>query len=180
MHISRRPITPANPYIIAELGVNHDGSVDRALALTEAAAAAGADAIKLQFFRTDLLMSRAAKLAAYQHSAGETDPVAMLRRLELSLDDMARVIDRAHRFNIHAIVTVFSVDLVSEAESLPFDAYKTASPDLIHKPLLGALAATGKPLIVSTGASTLDEITRARDWLAPAAERLACLQCVSS
>ncbi|HZW09618.1 MAG TPA: N-acetylneuraminate synthase family protein [Phycisphaerales bacterium] len=168
------------PYVIAEIGVNHDGSVERALELTDAAAGAGADAVKLQLFRTDLLMSRAAKLAAYQAAAGETDPVGMLRRLELSADEMARVVERAHARGIHAIVTVFSVGLVAEAERLPWDAYKSASPDIINRPLLEAMAATGKPLIVSTGASTMEEVERAVGWLAGAKERLALLQCVSS
>lgn len=179
MQIAGRQIDAANPTIIAELGVNHDGSVERALELTEAAARAGADAIKLQYFRTDLLMSRAAKLAAYQRSAGESDPVSMLRRLELTLDDMAPIVARAHELGVHAIVTVFSVELVEEAETLSFDAYKTASPDLIHKPLLEALAATGKPLIVSTGAAEYDEVKRARLWLDSAQDRLALLHCIS-
>lgn len=169
------------PYIIAELGVNHDGSVDRALELTRAAAEAGADAVKLQLFETDRLMSKAAKLAAYQKAAGESDPITMLRRLELSIDDMARVVDLAHELKIHAIVTVFSVELVQKAETLAWDAYKTASPDIVHKPLLEALAATGKPMIVSTGASTTGEIASAADWLVGwgAAGRTAVLQCVS-
>lgn len=168
------------PYVIAEIGVNHDGAVERALSLTDAAADAGADAVKLQFFETDRLMSSAAKLAAYQKNAGETDPIEMLRRLELSIDEMARVVDRAHERGIHAIVTVFSTELVEVAETLAWDAYKTASPDIVNKPLLEALAKTGKPMIVSTGASTLDEVVRAVDWLDGVRDRLAVLQCVSS
>ncbi|MCC6320953.1 MAG: N-acetylneuraminate synthase family protein [Phycisphaerales bacterium] len=182
MRIGSRDIDPGHPpYIIAELGVNHDGSIERALDLTRAAAAAGADAVKLQLFETDRLMSKAAKLAAYQKAAGETDPVAMLKRLELSIDDMARVVTLAHELGIHAIVTVFSVELVELAERLPWDAYKTASPDIVHRPLLEALAATGRPLIVSTGASTMDEVQRVVIWLdqAEATDRLAVLQCVS-
>jgi sialic acid synthase SpsE len=168
------------PYIIAEIGVNHDGSVVRALELTDAAADAGADAVKLQYFETDRLMSRAAKLAAYQQAAGETDPISMLRRLELTLDEMAQVVERAHARGIHAIVTVFSTELVGPAEALAWDAYKTASPDIVNRPLLETLAATGKPMIVSTGASTLDEVVRAVGWLDSARDRLAFLQCVSS
>lgn len=180
MNIGTRHIGVGHPaYIIAELGVNHDGRVDRALELTRAAAAAGADAVKLQLFETDRLMSKSAKLAAYQRAAGETDPISMLRRLELSIDDMARVVDLAHALGVHAIVTVFSVELVSVAERLAWDAYKTASPDIVHRPLLEALAATGKPLIVSTGASTIDEVRQAAAWLAPAHDRLAFMQCVS-
>ncbi len=167
------------PYIIAEIGVNHDGEVSRALELTDAAADSGADAVKLQFFETDRLMSKAAKLAAYQRNAGETDSIEMLRRLELTIDEMAQVVDRAHERGIHAIVTVFSTELVKVAETLAWDAYKSASPDIVNRPLLEALMATGKPMIVSTGASTLDEVVRAAGWLEGAKDRLAVLQCVS-
>ena len=186
--IRSRHIGPNHPpYIIAELGVNHDGSVDRALELVRAADEARADAIKLQLFSTDLLMSKAAKLAAYQKSAGETDPISMLRRLELSAEQMQPILELAHELGLHAILTVFSVELVPEAEKVrsflgPWDAYKTASPDIINRPLLEALAATGRPLIVSTGAADLSEVRRAAGWLAPALEqhRLALPQCVSS
>ncbi len=196
MRIGRREIGSGHePYVIAELGVNHDGSVSRALEMVDAAAAAGADAVKLQLFESDRLMSRAAKLAAYQKSAGETDPIAMLKRLELTVDQMAPIVERAHARGVHAIVTVFSVELVEAAERLPWDAYKTASPDIVHRPLLETLMRTGKPLIVSTGASTMEEVERAIGWLDPdyqskrrmphaidesTHERLAVLQCVSS
>ena len=104
----------------------------------------------------------------------------MLRRLELSIDQMAPLVRRAHELGLHAIVTVFSTELVREAEQLPWDAYKTASPDIIHKPLLESLAATGRPLILSTGAAEVDEVGRAVEWLAPHRDRIALLQCVSS
>lgn len=172
----------APPYIIAEIGVNHDGSVERAVQLVDAAADAGADAVKLQMFKAELLMSRASRLAAYQAGAGESDPLAMLKRLELPEPGFGAVVKRAHERGVHAIVTVFSVELVAEAERSAWDAYKTASPDIIHKPLLEALQATGRPLIVSTGAATLDEVERAIGWLDTArrSHRLAVLQCVSS
>lgn len=181
MRIGEREIgVGERAYVIAEIGVNHDGDPARALSLTEDAARAGADAIKLQFFETDRLTSGAARLAAYQASAGETDPLTMLRRLELAIEDMAPVVDRAHELGIHAIVTVFSVELVEVAQSLAWDAYKTASPDIVHRPLLDRLAETGRPMIVSTGASTLDEVERAAGWLGSARDRLAFLQCVSA
>lgn len=164
--------------MIAEIGVNHDGSVERALEMVDAAAEAGADAVKLQFFRADLLMSRASRLASYQEAAGESDPMAMLRRLELSAEDLAHVAFRAHQRGIHAIVSVFSLELVAEAQRVSWDAYKTASPDIIHRPLLEALARTGRPLIVSTGASTLREVFEACGWLR--AVEVAFLQCVSA
>lgn len=169
-----------SPYLIAEIGVNHDGAPAKALALVEAAHAAGAHAVKLQLFETDRLMSSASRLAAYQRDSGATDPFSMLRALELSIDQMAPIVDRAHALGLHAIVTPFSPSLVEVAERLPWDAYKTSSTDIINKPLIDNLIATGKPLILSTGASTLEEVRRAAGWLGEAGSRCAVLHCVSS
>ena len=181
MNIAGREIGAGREaYVIAEVGVNHDGDVERALQLTDAAAEAGADAVKLQYFETDRLMSKAAKLAAYQKAAGETDPITMLRRLELTLDDCAKVIERAHERGVHAIVTVFSLETVEKTLALPWDAIKTASPDVVNRPLLGALMGDGRPMIVSTGAATIDEVRTALEWLGPVLGHLAVLQCVSS
>lgn len=197
MRISDREIGRGRaPYIIAEIGVNHDGDPARALLLTELAAKAGAHAIKLQLFRADMLMSGSAALATYQREAGETDPWAMLRRLELPIESMSPCVERAHELGMHAIVSVFSRELVQEAERLPWDAYKTASPDVVNKPLLVELMKTGRPLVVSTGAATLSEVQRAVGWLSDASgldrvaggpdrvagglDRVALLQCVSS
>lgn len=181
MNIGVREVSNwATPYVIAELGVNHDGSVTRALEMTRAAKSAGADAVKLQWFRAEGLMSRAARLAEYQRDAGESDPASMLARLELTPDEMARVVDCAHDLGLHAIVTVFSVELVEPAARLAWDAFKSASPDVVHRPLLEAISASGRPLIVSTGAATLGEVCRALGWLGSAQDRLALLQCVSS
>lgn len=169
-------------YVIAEIGVNHDGSASRAGELVRAAREAGADAVKFQIFQADLLMSRAARLAAYQAAAGERDPIEMLRRLELSLGDFEGLIHLAHGLGLAAIATVFSVELIGPAASLAWDAFKTASPDIVHRPLLRGVAETGRPVIVSTGASTLDEVRRAVGWLDDAVvqRRLGLLQCVSA
>lgn len=147
-----------NPFIIAEIGVNHDGSPAQALALVEAAARAGASAVKFQYFETHRLLSGASQLADYQRNSGETEPQTMLRRLELSLEALASASVRARQLGLAAIVTVFSVELVAGAQSLRWDAYKAASPDIVNHPLLAAMQGTGKPLIVSTGAATAEEI----------------------
>ncbi len=167
-------------YVIAEIGVNHDGEVERALALTSAAAEAGADAIKLQYFRACDLLASDAALATYQREAGETDPKSMLERLELSLDEMRRVIDHAHALGVHAIVTPFTCEHVPEVATLAWDAMKAASPDVINRPLLDAIAQAGLPMIVSTGAAEAGEVERAAGWLAEHRDRLAFLHCVSS
>ncbi len=179
MRIGDKHIGPDSPpYVIAEIGVNHDGSVDRALGLVAAAARARADAVKLQLFQTDRLLSKAAKLAAYQKNAGASDPFGLLRSLELSVDQMKPIVDRAHALGLHAIVTVFSVELAQPADRLDWDAFKTASPDVINKPLIEALIATGKPLIVSCGATTLEEIAQASHWIGGHPHIL--MHCVSS
>ncbi len=168
----------SDPYIIAELGVNHDGSLSRALELVEAAHHAGADAVKLQWFETDRLLSSAARLAQYQQQAGVDDPFAMLRGLELGPHEMQTIIESAHGLGLHTIVTVFSLELVGPADHLPWDAYKVASPDIITRPLIERLMSTGKPLLVSTGAADAQEIQSLTQWLGSHPHVL--LQCVSA
>lgn len=180
MNIGGRAIGPEHaPYIIAEIGVNHDGALKRACELVRAAGEAGADAVKFQYFTARGLMSRSSRLAQYQAQAGERDPVAMLARLELEAAALEECIGEARDAGVHAIVSVFSIELVEPARRLGWDAFKTASPDIINRPLLCALAADSRPLIISTGASTLEEVERALGWLDSAKGRLAVLDCVS-
>lgn len=166
------------PYIIAELGVNHDGSVATALRLTDAAKEAGANAIKLQWFESRRLLSRNAALADYQAGAGERDVFAMLDRLQLKPRDFGRVFEHSKSLGLDAIITVFSAELVEQANDLPWDAYKVASPDVVNRPLLDCLRETGAPMLVSTGAATLDEIACAAHWLGE--HPFMFLQCVSA
>lgn len=181
--IGQRRVGPGHdPYIIAELGVNHDGDPSRAIALVDAAADAGADAVKTQCFRANLLMSGASSLAKYQQDAGERDPREMLRRLELDDDAMRAVVARAHDRGVHAIVTIFSLELVDRAGAMGWDAYKLASPDIVNRPLLDAVVALGRPVLLSTGAADFSEIERAARWVDDAGARGRCafFQCVSS
>ncbi len=179
MRIGDREITPSTqPYIIAELGVNHDGSLSRALELVEAAHQAAADAVKLQWYQTDRLLSSASRLAQYQQQTGADDPFALLQALELQPVEMQAIVVAAHNLGLHAIVTVFSLDLVEESDRLPWDAYKVASPDVINRPLIDRLMATGKPLLVSTGASQATEVEATTRWLGAHPHIL--MQCVSA
>src|SRR5262245_19225050 len=104
VRIGNRRIGPSDPpYIIAEIGVNHDGSGQRAIELVDAAHRAGADAIKLQVFEASRLLSSAARLASYQARSGMPDPVTMLQRLVLSVEQMKPIVKHAHRHGLHSI-----------------------------------------------------------------------------
>jgi N-acetylneuraminate synthase/N,N'-diacetyllegionaminate synthase len=133
-------------------------------------------------FRADLLLSKEAGLAGYQQKAGEQSAAEMLRRLELDAAAMGRCVKRAQELRMAAVVTPFSVELVDECVKMDVDALKLASPDLVNKPLVEAAAATGLPLILSTGAAEMGEIERTVQWLKElgAGERSVLLHCVSS
>ena len=166
-----------DPFVIAEIGVNHDGDLDRALELVDAAVAADADAVKIQWFEAADLLSTTANLVEYQRDTGETDVREMLRRLELSSDALASVLERVHSCGLLAIATVFTPEHVPQAAELPWDLFKTASPDLINRPLIEALIATERPLIVSTGGASMAEVSAMLDWAESAS--IAVLHCVS-
>lgn len=179
MRIGSRTIDQGHePLIIAEIGVNHDGSLQRALGLVAAARDAGADAVKFQWFEADRLLSSAARLARYQARTGAHDPHAMLRALELDADEIARAAAVAGSYGLAAIVTVFSPETAAEANVMTWDAFKTASPDVVNLPLIEALMATAKPLIVSTGAASAAEIESVTDRLGDHPHVL--MQCVSA
>ena len=168
----------ADPFVIAEIGVNHDGDPARAESLVDSAAAAGADAVKFQWFEPRRLLSRSARLAAYQAAAGEQDPIEMLERLRLDEDGLERARVRAVDHGLRTVVTVFSPELVPSADLLDWDLHKTASPDIVNRPLLEALASTGRPMIISTGGATLSEVRSALAWIEDVRPTL--LHCVSS
>lgn len=165
------------PYVIAELGVNHDGSVERALALTRAAHEAGAQAVKLQLFDPALLLSRNAIFAQYQQGTA-SDPFEMLSKLQLSAWDMVKVRDLAHTLGLGFVVTCFSRESVPQMKELAPDAVKVASPDAVNLPLIESLLTLDKPLLISTGACEMYELI---DTLTLCRGRpTVLLQCVSA
>lgn len=166
-------------YVIAELGVNHDGRVDRAMALLDAATAAGADAVKLQYYRTAQLLSADARLAGYQHGQAD-DAATLLRGLELSDADFVQVRDAARQRGLDFVVTGFSVEAAVCVAALGPDAIKVASPDCVNRPLLEAMAGLDKPLLISTGAADAGEVAALAAWLRQRRCKAALLHCVSS
>lgn len=169
------------PFVIAEIGVNHDGSANRAIELMRSAKAAGADAIKLQLFAANRLVHASAGAASYQTAnCGATDQASMLRQYELSVDDVERVIDATRVAGLVPVATPFSPEDVFVIEQLKLPLIKIASPDLVNKPLLERAARSGTPMLVSTGAATVEEIAECVGWLRGWGVPFGLLHCVSS
>jgi sialic acid synthase SpsE len=169
------------PFVMAEIGVNHDGDLQVARQLVQAAKETAADAVKFQLFDAGLLLARQAALVDYQKtSAASADD--LLKPLQLSADQMAPLIKQAQALGLAAVVTPFSPELVPACKNMNVDAIKLASPDLVNLPLLEAALATGLPLIISTGAAELEEVHRTVAWIdnAAALDRTILLHCVSS
>lgn len=154
--------------IIAEAGVNHDGDIDKAVALVDVAAAAGADVVKFQTFSADRLASRSAAKAAYQQRTTDADESqhAMLRRLELSATDHQRLQRHAADRGIEFLSTPFDLESLALLQSLGLKRLKLGSGELTNAPLLVAAGGTGLPVILSTGMGTLAETERALAALA--------------
>jgi sialic acid synthase SpsE len=167
--------------VIAEIGVNHDGSLERAIELTQHASAAGADAVKLQLFRATSLMHPSSSFAQYQQkSVRESNPAAMLKRYELSRGQLVQVIEAIRELRMTPLATPFSPDDVDVIRELDLPAIKIASPDLVNQLLLARAAGTARPMIVSTGAATTDEVAQCVAWLNQWHTPFALMHCVSS
>ena len=154
-------------YIIAEAGVNHNGSFDLAKQLIDAAAAAGADAVKFQTFIPEKVMSVYAKKAEYQAAAtgGDESQIEMIRKLWLPYEDFERLAAYCVQKGITFLSTPFDIPSLRFLMTLGLPLIKIPSGEITNLPLLLAAAETGKPVILSTGMSELDEIAFARDTL---------------
>lgn len=154
--------------MIAEAGVNHNGSIDLARRLVDIAADAGADAVKFQTFRADKLVTRRAGKAAYQiaNTGTEGAQMEMLRRLELSDREHQSLVDHCRDRGIRFMSTAFDMDSLAYLAALDMPAVKIPSGDITYGPMLLAAARLGKPLIVSTGMATLGDIEAALDVIA--------------
>ena len=184
------PMTSDHVFLIAEAGVNHNGRLDLALQLVDAAHAAGADAVKFQTFRAEDLALPGTATAAYQQGAtGETDQFTMLRKLELSAEQHQIIAAHCARVGIEFMSTPFSEEAVDLLVSLGVRRLKLSSGEIVNRPLLDKAAAAGLPLILSTGMATLAEVQQAVGWVQAAWEQrgapqypepLTLLQCTSA
>lgn len=176
---SPRRVGLAEPcYIIAEAGSNHNGSLDAALRLIDAAADARADAVKFQTFRADKLYPRGAGKSDYL--GDERSIYDIIQAMEMPPDWLPKLAEHARARGLHFLTSAFdeaSVDLVD-----PYvPAFKCASYEMTHAPLLQHMARKGKPVIVSTGTATLVEVGEAVRAARRAGNRdLILLQCTAA
>ena len=174
----------APAYLVAELSGNHDGSLDRALATIRAAAAAGADAIKLQTYTPDTLTIRAPQpdfVVPGDGVWGGRTLYDLYEQAHTPWDWHRALFDEARAHGLAIFSTPFDATAVALLEELGCPAYKIASFELVDDELLQAVAGTRKPVILSTGMASKEEIQHAIDVLRAAGNReLLLLRCTSS
>lgn len=152
--------------IIAEAGVNHNGSINLAKKLIDAAKDAGADYVKFQTFKTDLTISKNAKKAYYQSvntNDTEESQYDMVKKLELGFNDFVELKTYCDVCGIGFLSTAFDLPSVDFLKTMNLDFFKIPSGEITNLPLMKAIAGAGKPLIMSTGMATMKEIQTAID-----------------
>lgn len=178
-------------FIIAEAGVNHNGSDEMALQLVETAARCGADAVKFQTFSAAKLVCKGAAKAEYQkRETGEGDQYSMLKQLEMSEALHRRLAARCNELGIEFMSTPFDEEAADFLLSLGMRYLKIPSGEITNLPFLAYLASKDMPMILSTGMSTMDEVHDAIEsirtvrndnkFVAPLEEVLTVLHCTSN
>ncbi len=169
-------------FIIAEAGVNHNGSIELALKLIDEAKASGADAVKFQTFRADRLAARSAPKALYQERTTTIaeSQFAMLERLELDAAAHRRLIEHCKEIGIQFLSSPFDAESADLLDSMNMPIYKVPSGEITNLPFLKHLAGKKKPMILSTGMSTLEEVEEAvRTIRSAGVADLTLLHCVT-
>nr|AWM08697.1 acetylneuraminic acid synthetase [Bradyrhizobium symbiodeficiens] len=180
VRIGNRLLGDGEPcYVIAEIGNNHNGDFDRAIALVDAAVAAGADCAKFQMRKLDEIY-RASSLSGKDDDLAVEYTLDLLRRFELPTAQQKKIAEYCAAKGIQYLCTPWDATSVAVLEGFGVEAYKVASADLTNLPLLARLAATGKTLIVSTGMSTTDEIKAAAKFLDERNTSYVLLHCQST
>jgi N-acetylneuraminate synthase/N,N'-diacetyllegionaminate synthase len=168
------------PWVVAEIGVNHNGRREEALALVRMAARADVQAVKFQAFRAERLARPDAPLASYQERSGAEGQFALLRALEIDRGTLAACAAEARQLGLAFGVTPFDPDSLREILTLEPDFIKIGSGDADNFLLIEAARDCGRPVLVSTGMCSLAEVERLAGWFSGADERLALLHCVSA
>lgn len=152
-----------NPIIIAEAGVNHNGDINIAKRLIEAAAKAECDYVKFQTFKTQNVVTKHAKKAEYQEiNTGKNESqYEMLVKIEMSYENHFKMIEHCKACNIKFLSTAFDLESLAFLETLNLDIWKIPSGEIINLPYLRKIASFKKKIILSTGMSTMEEIDTA-------------------
>jgi N-acetylneuraminate synthase/sialic acid synthase len=182
VRIGEREVGDGRPvFVIAEIGLNHNGDPELAAQLVRTAAAAGVDAVKFQKRDTKALITQELYDSPYTawYSYGTTYGEHR-EALELSVEDLAKLQQLSESLNVVFFASAWDLPSVEVCEELGVPVYKVASADVTNIPLLERLAETGKPLIMSTGMSTEDEIATAVDVIRRHHDQLVLLHCVST
>src|SRR6476619_1054523 len=175
--IAGRQIGEGRPcFVIADAGINHNGDTALAAELVDAAAEAGADAIKFQTHFPEHEMLRGGATAAYV-GASLFD---LLTRTALTTDDHLTLRDRALNKGIQFLSTPFSREAADFLETLGVPAFKTGSGELTHLPMQRHIARKGRPMIISTGMSTPEEIDRTVQAVRAEGAAFALMHCTST
>jgi N,N'-diacetyllegionaminate synthase len=184
VQIAGKSIGPGHPcFLIAEIGVNHNGDRATAFRLIDAAMNAGADAVKFQTFEAKRLVTQNAPKAAYQLKSGSVkeSQLDMLKRLQLSKEDHQSINDYCRAQGIMFLSTPFDASCSDFLETLGVPAFKIASGELTDLALIRHIAAKRKPLIISSGMATLDEVEAAIRTVSEAGNKqVILLHCVSN
>lgn len=170
-------------FIIAEAGVNHNGDINLAKKLIDVAKDAGADAVKFQTFNANCIVTKGAKKADYQKKATNMDEsqYSMIKKLELTKDDFEDLAKYAKERSISILSTPFDEKSADLLYKLGLPAFKISSGDITNYPLLRYIAKKGKPIILSTGMSTLGEVEDALNVIRnEGLKHIILLHCVSS
>lgn len=171
------------PYIIAEAGINHNGSLKMAKELVDAAKRIGAHAVKFQTFKAASRVSKKVKAVKYAETITGLEETIfdMFDRLAMSFEDQRELFAYAREQGIEIFSTPFDFENVDFLESMKVKLYKIASMDLVNIPLIKYVAKTGKPMIISTGMSTLGQVEEAVSSVAQVGNpNLVLLHCNSS
>jgi len=169
-------------FIIAEAGVNHNGSLELAKKLVDAAKEAGADAVKFQTFKSEDLVAKDVEMADYQKKniGKKESQLDMLRKLELSYEDFKELKNYCDKKEIIFLSTPHTRDAADFLDRL-VPAFKIGSGDLTNLPFLEKIAGKRKPIILSTGMATLDEVKEAVDIIkAKGNDQIILLHCTTS
>lgn len=181
--IAGRSVGPGHPcFVIAEAGVNHNGSLEIARRLVDVAVEAQVDAVKFQTFRAERIVTEGAPKAAYQKQldGAEESHFEMLKRLELSLQAHRELQLYCQERNILFLSTPFDEESADFLESLGVPAFKIPSGEITNLQFLKHIARKGRPMVVSTGMSTLAEVDLAVRTIRQVNDALVLLHCVSS